>query len=1302
LLILLCVISLSISAIQESNQILFAQALFILFVLIINLMIVGLETKLKHKEIHHKVRSLLDDIRVHLLNESSDQLEQWKTEQHYPHLYLPDTPCISLQITFRDDRLVHLPTSLLVQNDVVLLSPGHSAPADCESVIRDANRTAHSIKLRKGELYKPTIDHGPSASHSTRLRKRCQASPFRLLQTPYLEQLRLALNRSCERSPTAYEQERYVLMVKYVQFGLAPLLFAASFSMAAFQQWSLTNQFDVNDLSAHEFRISSNSSETTAMHPDSNLSSVLLLISPLIKACLAILPLLPFTSPLTWLLLNAYGYAKLQLIAQAKQTSADKSSGTGVGLQWSPAPAANMRAGRYSNPMDGASSEQDKFYDYELETNSMPSESDRIEARIDVFQLAGTVIQLLCAKEQNHLWRSGNLLHVLGSITTLCCVDKKGILSTPNPIPDKIFFLNSGSTATNGTSANLSSNKTEGAEATVGKKTHNRKSKLSRIEVLDVTPDCASSYGIQFDDPNWQRFLPNLKPLGLAILLNTCNASAQQEYARFCDHMTNESLQNEASLPVVRKRCLCELARRVGFTTAATHDYTYLTQLGCFRQIRPEVVQQGRLAKSLRLPRLKLPMPNMSCAVIRDTCSNSCFFFSHGSGDLVLDACSEFWNGDDLCPLKEADRKHILDFYQRTSLTDSCFAFSYSPLAALPDRSVINDHYAEFAPDSSHVFGSQKPCRTVDTCAHEPITPNTFDSIEMNDAFNVSNTPGHVSTCSALNSIGPLLSQHLSTDSLTVKESGEEFARPRSSASNHSGDGLLMEPMVGQLTNQVFLGLVTLQYHACADFVRLIERLEKACVRFVHFSKENELRSRVFSEKMGLESGWNCHISLLSDANGDETTSGSTSGNTAEGRRQRQSMYGDSSELLDGQGNTSNQCPSPNCFLMRSQSAPSYMNLQTGMTGGSSQFSGSTDRLSTGDDNGRTSRTSETSKNESNEESGQLYEQRTAAELSISPSLSRATESSGTDQSPVPIAFDISNRAKLPKGIENIRPHLENVDNVPLLVSLFTDCTPDTTVQMIRIMQEYGEVVGVLGSSANFSNMPIFLQADTSISVEPLFPHLCTCLPSWPASQTTPEYLPNKSTLCNIPPLTPIELSNRLNSLPCSLRLKREECAALIQLIGHSRHFMINVRNSLQFYLCCCLSLSLAQFGADAAMLPSLFSTGQLLWLLCLQLPILSLSLVASQPQTQLMTLATGKNLNLSKESIYYFLICYLIKFSLSALILIGSFSLLIFNFCTNFLPIESTNSTKCWHPLDLKFVFIFYFFFALYCCSCD
>lgn len=64
--------------------------------------------------------------------------------------------------------------------------------------------------------------------------------------------------------------------------------------------------------------------------------------------------------------------------------------------------------------------------------------------------------------------------------------------------------------------------------------------------------------------------------------------------------------------------------------------------------------------------------------------------------------------------------------------------------------------------------------------------------------------------------------------------------------------------------HQVFIGMVTMQYQAQNDIVQLIENLDRACIRFVHFSKENELRSRVFSEKMGLESGWNCHISLLS------------------------------------------------------------------------------------------------------------------------------------------------------------------------------------------------------------------------------------------------------------------------------------------------------------------------------------------------------------------------------------------------------------------------------------------------------
>lgn len=48
-----------------------------------------------------------------------------------------------------------------------------------------------------------------------------------------------------------------------------------------------------------------------------------------------------------------------------------------------------------------------------------------------------------------------------------------------------------------------------------------------------------------------------------------------------------------------------------------------------------------------------------------------------GTADIVLDSCVEYWNGQDLSVLSPSDRKKVLDFYQRSSLTAYCSAFSY-------------------------------------------------------------------------------------------------------------------------------------------------------------------------------------------------------------------------------------------------------------------------------------------------------------------------------------------------------------------------------------------------------------------------------------------------------------------------------------------------------------------------------------------------------------------------------------------------------------------------------------------------
>lgn len=76
--------------------------------------------------------------------------------------------------------------------------------------------------------------------------------------------------------------------------------------------------------------------------------------------------------------------------------------------------------------------------------------------------------------------------------------------------------------------------------------------------------------------------------------------------------------------------------------------------------------------------------------------------------------------------------------------------------------------------------------------------------------------------------------------------------------------------------------------------------------------------------------------------------------------------------------------------------------------------------------------------------------------------------------------------AKLPHGIEAVKDHLKNVDNVPLLVSLFTDVNHETTREMIEVFQEYNDTVIAVGLSHLPWNSNIFSTADLGIGVDVL------------------------------------------------------------------------------------------------------------------------------------------------------------------------------------------------------------------------
>ena len=114
-----------------------------------------------------------------------------------------------------------------------------------------------------------------------------------------------------------------------------------------------------------------------------------------------------------------------------------------------------------------------------------------------------------------------------------------------------------------------------------------------------------------------------------------------------------------------------------------------------------------------------------------------------------------------------------------------------------------------------------------------------------------------------------------------------------------------------------------------------------------------------------------------------------------------------------------------------------------------------------------------------------------------------------------------------------------------------------------------------------------------SFAVEPLYPQVC---------QQVPVCAPVEET--NI--ISPVELSRRLNALPCALGFHRDELPSLLHLVLESQHVGLCLRNTLQFWAASAASLSVIQLLAALFFLPPLFTIGQIIWFTCITISLLS------------------------------------------------------------------------------------------------
>lgn len=102
-------------------------AVIIFLLLIVNLCTNAWDNKLRHEEILTRARQLLDQIQKNI-NEI-----KW-SPGNFPHLCSPASPCITLQWTYRDGKIVNLPWALLVKGDVIIIRPGQVTPGLCTSI----------------------------------------------------------------------------------------------------------------------------------------------------------------------------------------------------------------------------------------------------------------------------------------------------------------------------------------------------------------------------------------------------------------------------------------------------------------------------------------------------------------------------------------------------------------------------------------------------------------------------------------------------------------------------------------------------------------------------------------------------------------------------------------------------------------------------------------------------------------------------------------------------------------------------------------------------------------------------------------------------------------------------------------------------------------------------------------------------------------------------------------------------------------------------------------------------------------
>ncbi|ORM40114.1 Transmembrane protein 94 [Babesia sp. Xinjiang] len=214
----------------------------------------------------------------------------------------------------------------------------------------------------------------------------------------------------------------------------------------------------------------------------------------------------------------------------------------------------------------------------------------------------------------------------------------------------------------------------------------------------------------------------------------------------------------------------------------------------------------------------------------------------------------------------------------------------------------------------------------------------------------------------------------------------------------------------------------------------------------------------------------------------------------------------------------------------------------------------------------------------------------------------------------------------LPSGIENIKRHIEEVDDIPLQVSLFANCKTGNTAEMLRILRNNGETIMCIGGGLRPSNFYVFREAHSSVSVAQGYHPVCRFCRGKRWSGVARAHIFDEA-------LPEMKLSAALTSLPCDLQTSSMYKVAdpyfvmemLYEVFRVARHVSTNIQEAAAFLKLACHSLAWLLFLQSCVGLSEFIRPMDFAITLFVYVPMIAVSLLSNPADENIMQMLPNK-----------------------------------------------------------------------------